>query len=66
VEALERNHVGGLVLNSLTHLGKNDEVVDDWGGKKRVLASVMYYQGVSATHEDLGSVFVHCPLAVTD
>jgi len=66
VELVEFGGGGGLVGDAAHELGEDDEVVDDGGGEKRVFACVVEDDGIVASHEDLGCVFVHGSLGITN
>ena len=51
--------------DALAQLGKDDEIEDDGCGQEGVFARVVEDDGVVASHEDLGRVLIHCPLAVS-
>lgn len=66
VEVVKVGHLGGLVLDTLHQLSEDDEIEDEGGGKKGVLAGVVHGDGVGTAQEDGGDVLIHSALGVTD
>ena len=67
VEALEFFHLAlDAVLDTTRKLSNENQIKHHRGSQKGILTGVVNDKSVLSTHENLGGVFIHGPLGVTD